>query len=194
MMLRVLIICLFFPAILPAQRYADCDSALYIAEKKLYVFQPVAGEGADTIEAATVMCFMNAAGGGRAERNSTWLRFRIDTSGTLLLTLTPAVATDDVDFVLYRLPGGDCREKKIVRCMAAYAATGPCAGATGLAAGENDVLEDQGCDDAGDNAWLAPLRAKAGEHYALLISNMTSTAGYSLLLSGTAVLASEARP
>lgn len=186
---------LLAPALLPGQDHADCGSAFFICDSTLYFVPKPAGEGRDTTEADHVVCFMNGDQYGMAEKNSTWVRFRVDTSGTVLFTLTPYIETDDLDFVLYRLPEGDCAKKKIVRCMAAGDKPGnpksPCLGATGLAHSEHDVQEDAGCADAGDNAWLAPLRAKAGEHYVLLISNLSSNAGYYFRFSGTAAMAIE---
>jgi hypothetical protein len=85
-------------------------------------------------------------------------------------------------------------EKQIVRCMAAGSAgkrKSPCFGATGLRKNETYTARDSGCNDPDDNAFLAPLVVKKGEFYALLVSNMTSTQGFTIQLSGTATLRCE---
>jgi hypothetical protein len=95
---------------------------------------------------------------------------------------------------VYRLLDGTCNNKKIVRCNAAgdpsgAAGTSPCLGETGLRDGEKDSSVDAGCNDANDNAWLAPLQVVKGEKYMLLVSNVSSEGpGFGLRFGGTALL------
>lgn len=185
------------PAILPAQQYADCIKAKEICKKQTLNIDKAYGEGADRQEANYTACFMNGENFGQAEENSTWIRFDIKEGGTLAFTITPHNAEDDIDFVVYRLPGGDCYRKQIVRCMAAgdtraAVRTSPCMGKTGLKSGEKDTSEDAGCGDADDNTWLAPLNVRAGETYAILVSNVsTAGPGFSISFSGTCKLPCE---
>ncbi len=177
-----------------AQSHADCASAIDICEKKTYRIDRASGEGMDRTEADLIACFMGSENEGQAEENSTWIKFEIEQSGSLVFTLTPHQFDDDLDFVVYRLLDGTCKNKKIVRCNAAgdpsgAAGVSPCLGETGLRNGEKDSSVDAGCNDANDNAWLAPLQVVKGEKYMLLVSNVsTEGPGFSLRLGGTALL------
>lgn len=191
----------FAPDVLRAQQYADCDKAMDICKKKKYVVSRTGGEGANPNEADLISCFMNGDNYGQAEENCTWIKFEIAQSGTLAFTITPAVADNDIDFVVFRLPAnGDCAYKQIVRCMAAgdsreNAGRSNCLGQTGLRDGEKDSSEDAGCSDEGDNTWLAPLRAVKGEKYVLLISNVTEAGpGFSISFGGSAKLPCDEEP
>lgn len=62
----------------------------------------------------------------------------------------------------------------------------PCLGPTGLRAGDPDISEDAGCQDAGDDAWLAPLDMIQGETYALVVNNFSQTGnGFAVDFGGT---------
>jgi len=176
------------------QLNADCVNAKEICEKKSYNIGHAAGEGKDRTEADLISCFMGSENQGQAEENSTWIKFEIESSGSLLFTITPNRFNDDIDFVVYRLLDGTCNNKKIVRCNAAgdpmsAAGVSPCLGPTGLRAGETDSSVDAGCFDVGDNAWLAPLQVAKGEIYMILVSNVTTQGpGFSIDFTGTAML------
>lgn len=175
----VLLTCFLFSAALgPAQNHADCDSAVWLGNQAAMHFIGAYGEGADTDEAAFTPCFINGENFGQAETNSTWIRFGIAGPGTLRFTIIPDEPWDDYDFVLYRIPpGGRCKDKEIVRCMAAgdkpSNEKSPCLGRTGLRDKEKDTSADAGCSDRGDNNWLKPVDVKAEEEYVLLASNIT---------------------
>lgn len=177
-----------------AQAHADCSTAMDICEKKTYSINHASGEGENRMEADLISCFMGSENQGQAEENSTWIMFEIEQSGSLSFTISPHRSSDDIDFVVYRLLDGTCKNKKIVRCNAAgdpVAAAGvsPCLGETGLREGEKDSSADAGCNDPNDNAWLAPLRVKSGEKYMLLVSNVSSKGpGFNIRFSGTAML------
>lgn len=191
---------LFIPLMASAQKHADCVNAMDICKKQTYTINKAVGEGADRTEADLIACFMNGENFGQAERNSTWITFEVLKSGSLIFVITPHKFDDDIDFVVFKLPSdGDCRYKRIVRCMAAgeqsgNALTSPCMGPTGLREGETDTSEDAGCSDEGDNTWLAPLKTAAGEKYAILISNITSTAGFDISFGGSARLPCDTDP
>ena len=182
------------PACLNAQEHADCISAMQICEKKTYHIDHLSGEGRDKSEADLIACFMGSENDGQAEENSIWIRFEIEKSGSLAFTLTPDRYDDDLDFIVYRLTDGTCNNKKIVRCNAAgdpgiAAGISPCLGETGLREGETDSSVDAGCNDSGDNAWLAPLQVNKGEIYVLLVSNVSSRGpGFTLRFTGTAFM------
>lgn len=172
-----------------AQNHADCDSAFWIGTGYLTHFVAAYGEGNDREEATRIPCFMNGEGFGQAEKNSTWVRFTIEQPGALRFSITPDVPGDDYDFVLFQIPEkGGCKDKIVVRCMAAGDANSegsPCMGATGLRDKEKDTTEDAGCSDPGDNNWLKPLPVKSGETYLLLVSNITNPVnGFVLRFTG----------
>ena len=181
-------------------QYADCSGAREICDKSAVHISKPRGEGQNRAEADFIHCFMNGDNNGQAEENSTWIKFEIKESGTISFIITPDDPGDDIDFVVYRLPSnGNCDRKEIVRCMASGARgsidlDSPCMGPTGLRAGELDTSEDAGCNDKGDNTWLAPLKTIKGEHYVILISNVTAPRGWTLRLGGSAKLPCEKPP
>lgn len=174
-----------------AQRYADCDSAYWVGNTYAIRFGGSVGIGSNDTEAAFTPCFRNGLQQGQAEANSIWLRFDIEQSGRLSFSITPDVATDDYDFVLYRLlPNGDCKKKEIVRCMAAGVSPGetksPCMGVTGLREKSKDKEQDAGCSDWKDDAWLSAIDVASGECYVLLVSNVTAAyQGFSIRFKGS---------
>jgi hypothetical protein len=200
MMMKKLFLCSLFFLNLSANllaQYGDCSQAKRICKKESIHMNNPRGEGNDRREADFIHCFLNGDNMGQAEENSTWIQFEIKEGGTLSFAITPDRATDDIDFVVFRLPSdGNCARKEIVRCMAAgddgvENPKSPCLGATGLRSGEKDSSEDAGCKDKDDNTWLAPLKTVAGEKYVLLISNVTGPRGFSISFSGSAKLPCE---
>lgn len=173
----------------PVDPASDCPEASILCDKSPFVVQSVTGAGTNIAELNDATCFSNGAP-GNYETNSTWFVWTCSQSGTLEFTLTPLNTTDDLDFVVYRLPNGigNCQGKQVVRCMASgdFVFPSPCMGPTGLKAGDPDISEDAGCQNAGDDAWLSPLDMVAGETYALIVNNFTSTGnGFSVEFGGT---------
>jgi hypothetical protein len=194
----ILIVLLSANTLLSAQQYADCVKAKDICDKKTIRFDHVSGEGDDDEEASLINCFLGGDNHGQAEENCAWIKFEIAESGTFSFTITPLHQSDDIDFVVYKLSkNGDCNSKQIVRCMAAGSqpddyGTSNCLGKTGLRDGETDSSEDAGCNDPGDNTWLAPLKTVKGEKYVLLVSNVTQAGpGFTISFGGTAKLPCE---
>jgi len=173
----------------PVDPKSDCPQASILCDKSSFVVQKVTGAGQNISELTDATCFSNGAP-GNYETNSTWFVWTCSQTGTLEFTLTPLNVADDLDFVLYRLPNGigNCQGKQVIRCNAAGDNTylSPCMGPTGLRAGDSDISEDAGCQDNGDNAWLSPFGMVAGESYALIVNNFTSTGnGFNLEFGGT---------
>ena len=173
-----------------SQKNADCIKAKEICKKGTHEFARASGEGRDQFESFPTPCFENGDVRGNAEMNSVWIRLKIAKSGSLKFTIRPSKYDDDLDFVVYKLPDGECSSKRIVRCMAAGDKVYPsfCMGATGLRDGERDISEDAGCD--GDkNGYLKPLSVKEGEEYVILVSNVTSEGeGFSIRFYGSCML------
>ena len=173
----------------PVEPTSDCPTASILCDKSPFVVQQVNGAGNDITELNDASCFFNGAPVNN-ESNSTWFVWTCDQAGTLEFTLTPLNDPDDLDFVVYRLPNGigNCTNKEVVRCMASgsFQFPSPCMGPTGLLAGETDTSEDAGCQQADDNAWLAPLDMVSGETYALVVNNFSATGnGFSIEFGGT---------
>ena len=173
----------------PVDPKSDCPQASILCDKSSFVVQKVTGAGQNISELTDATCFSNGAP-GNYETNSTWFVWTCSKSGTLEFALTPLNVSDDLDYVLYRLPNGlgNCQGKQVVRCNAAgdnnYPS--PCMGPTGLRGGDSDISEDAGCTDSGDDAWLSPFGMVAGESYALVINNFTSTGnGFNLEFGGS---------
>ena len=175
----------------PVQPESDCPEAAVLCDKSPFVVQSVTGAGNLIAEINDALCFSNGIP-GNYESNSTWFVWTCSQAGTLEFALTPLNSTDDLDFVVYRLPNGigNCNGKNVMRCMASGQSQGQnstaCLGATGLRAGDPDVSEDAGCSDPGDDAWLSPLDMIAGETYALVVNNFSSTGnGFSINFGGS---------
>ncbi len=171
---------------------SDCPKASILCDKSPFVVKSVTGAGSDNTEMEDATCFFNGIQGLK-ESNSTWFVWTCAQSGTLEFTLSPINLPDDLDFVLYKLPNGigNCQGKEIKRCMASGLSQGqqypsPCLGPTGLRAGDADISEDAGCQEAGDDAWLSPFNMIAGETYALVINNFSETGnGFNVEFGGT---------
>ena len=173
----------------PVEPTSDCPDASILCDKSPFVVQNVTGAGNNTSELTDALCFSNGAP-GNFETNSTWFVWTCSQSGTLEFTLSPNNVSDDLDFALYRLPNGigNCQGKQLVRCMASgdFQFPSPCMGPTGLRAGDSDISEDAGCNNGGDDAWLAPFDMVQGESYALCVNNFTSTGnGFSIDFGGS---------
>lgn len=172
---------------------SDCQTATILCNKASFVVHGVTGPGFFPLEMDDATCFYsNNQSNTNFETNSSWFKWRIKKSGTLVFTLTPLVPTDDLDFVLYRLPNQfeNCADKEIVRCMAAGGFINlyptPCHGPTGLSFDETDTSEILNCMD-GQNNFLRYLDVEEDEVYVLAINNYTSQGNsFSIEFGGTA--------
>lgn len=181
---------IFFSISLQGQsNYSDCSEAHILCGKEDFSVKSLEGAGNLVSEIGTSSCYDKPF----PETNSVWLKWTLATSGTLGFTIIPLNEQDDLDFVLYRLPGGlnDCEEKEELRCMTSgrvlgddLASDAPCRGATGLNNTAQDVSEGIGCRNDSDS-FLSEVQAETGESYALFINNYRSADGFFLEFSGT---------
>ena len=177
----------------PPNPQSDCSKAVILCDKSEFVVDTLLGTGIPD-PGVTNTCIGQ-------EFSSAWYKWTCEVSGTLTFTLIPnnyqqGFESDDIDFVVYELPGGidDCANKHEVRCMAAGANTGlpfsnwvRCNGPTGLANGDPDVTEPAGCQQAGQNNFVDALDIVAGKSYALLVNNFSQSGlGFSIEWGGTA--------
>lgn len=166
----------------------DCPTAIPLCDKSSFNVQAVAGPGADPFELDDAPCF----GGAFAESNSTWYTFTAANNGTLEFTLTPNNAADDLDFIVYRLPNGmgNCAGKIVERCMAAgdFDPASPCMGPTGLNASSVDIDHGAGCLGLNEDNFLRFMDVQAGNTYALVVNNFTSSGnGFQVDWGGTVI-------
>lgn len=122
------------------------------------------------------------------EHNSLWLRFTIQTGGTLGFNLIPASTSivEDYDFMIFG-PNVSCTSKgSPIRCSSTNPqAAGSPNNHTGMRASSTDVSEGPG--NLGDN-WVQWLTVNAGESYFLLIDRPLGNSAFTLNWTGTAVL------
>lgn len=175
---------------------SDCDKAVTLCNKDPFTVESLNSQGDDPTEADG-----SCIGG---ESASSWYVWECDQSGTLTMELIPAnlgivEVVDDLDFVIFELPGGvtDCDNRIELRCMGSgrnifadgtdqpISTWAICNRATGMAVGETDVTETGGCLD-GSNNYIAPLDMVAGTTYGMLINNYSNNGlGFSLEFGGT---------
>lgn len=162
----------------------DCTNGTVLCDKSPIDIQNVAGFGREQEDLAL---FTNPAiayaACGVTENASMWFRWTCKESGTLTFTITPYKQYDDIDFLLYELPGGidDCSNKQLLRNMisgqnlnAPFNDWKVCVGPTGLKEGDPDDGESCGCQP-GDNNFASALQMEAGKSYALLVMNFSQS-------------------
>lgn len=176
----------------PPNPQSDCSRAVVLCDKSAFVIDTILGVGIQD-PGVTNTCIMQ-------ELSSAWYKWTCDQSGTLTFTLTPnnyqaGFESDDIDFVVYELPGGlnDCANKRELRCMAAGANVNSpfsnwrrCNGPTGLSVGDPDDTEPAGCQVASQNNFVNAINMIAGKSYALLVNNFSQSGlGFSIDWGGT---------
>ncbi len=171
---------------------SDCPDAVVLCDKTSFVIENLDSVGNIPNE-FTGDCVEEAGVTGQ-ENASVWYTWTCDISGTLEFTLTPNNPNsnqEDIDFVVYELPGGldDCNNRVSLRCMFSGETAGqnssPCFGPTGLMAGDSDLIEFPGCQ-SGDNNFAAPIDMVSGVSYGLLINNFSQSGfGFSIDFGGS---------
>lgn len=170
-----LLIFLLQTSLLLGQGGGDCVTATFLCDKTNFDQIETQGAGIFTNEVTGNNC-------GLSEFNSTWFTWICDEPGNLTFDLIPSLNSDDVDFILYRLPSGvfNCDDKEIMRCMASS-----CDGATGLNSTSMDDAEQPGCSGSDDN-YLEEVQLVAGEAYALFILSFSGSGIFDLVFGGSA--------
>lgn len=181
----------------PPQPESDCDKAVVLCDTSPFFVEHVTGIGDPVINEVNGTCVIQ-------ELASVWYKWTCESSGSFTFTLTPnnyipGFESDDLDFVLFELPGGlnDCNSKRVIRCMASGANTeggmvlpldqwDECNGPTGLRFGETDTVETGGCQGNSNN-WIKEAYLEEGKSYALIINNFSASGlGFSIEFGGTA--------
>jgi hypothetical protein len=183
--LSYLLLSCFFSATAIAQTHNDCFDPLLLTNMDPVTIDSVFGEGVEDDLSGTCIA---------QEFSTTWFSWQISQPGTLTFVLTPLNEFDDLDFAVFRFNDNVlCQEKVLKRCMAAGETVGapleqnlPCFGPTGLNLTETDLEEQPGCFN-GNNNFLKFLECQAGENYALVVNNFSSSGeGFVLEWGGTA--------
>lgn len=165
----------------------DCSGALIICDKSPLTVNTLLGSG-DLSESSLGSCFPNTF----QETNSVWLKWKIESGGSLAFTIIPLNKADDIDFALFRVKNLEsCYLDEPLRCMAAGPNLGDekeaiqtCTGATGLQARIVANSKPCGCMQEEEN-FLSSVETKSGEYYALFINNFRSMGGVTIEWSGT---------
>jgi PKD repeat protein len=167
---------------------ADCVRGIVLCDKEEIFINDLVGSGQVDTEVDPRSCL-------EEEFASVWYKWTCKDAGNLTFTITPNNKPDDIDFALYRLPGGldDCANKQLIRCMASGETIGnspglnsPCFGATGIRPSSNDEVETPGCQPGDDN-YVRDIQMRPGESYVLLINNFSESGyGFSIKWGGTA--------
>jgi gliding motility-associated-like protein len=165
---------------------SDCKDAVVLCDKSPFIVENLTTVGTVQNEVDGTCIVQEFA--------SVWYKWTCKDPGSLTFTLTPTNDSDDLDFAVYKMPGGidDCANKEVVRCMASGETIGqsqsynaPCTGATGLSLSSEDVTENPGCDDGSDN-FIAALDMIAGESYVLIVNNFSqSGSGFAIEFGGS---------
>ncbi|MBL7774461.1 MAG: T9SS type A sorting domain-containing protein, partial [Saprospiraceae bacterium] len=176
----------------------DCAHATILCNKEAVVVSALENPGQQGAKASAETC----QGETFPTTNFTWFKWTVESAGTLEFTLLPLNEHDDLDFVLYRLPGGleRCAGKTAERCMLAGEMLGAdtpdeqaCTGATGLLATAAGTTGTSGCAGGSGN-FLAALEVEAGVSYALVVNNFRATGGFLLEFGGSCRFEKTAEP
>ncbi|MFT5860794.1 MAG: hypothetical protein ACI865_002909 [Flavobacteriaceae bacterium] len=163
----------------------DCSAAAILCDDSQFSQgTSAAGAGADADVSTANSCW-----GSGGERQSKWFHFTVGCSGTLEFMITPATNSNDYDWGLWDITGDlTCGTKgSTIACD-----WSGCPGATGLSscpASETGANNTNGNGPGGCGgtyaAVNAPINVTAGNTYALLVDNFsTSNSGFSLTFGG----------
>ncbi len=168
---------------------SDCVDAVLLCDKSSFNVERLVGTGNETNEILLDGLCLDA------ELASSWYKWVCDAPGTLTFTLTPNNPADDIDFILFELPGGldDCQNRRSIRCMASGENVNQppgnwirCTGETGLRIGDPDVIELAGCVEPSNNNFLQEVAMVAGRAYVLMINNFSQSGqGFTMEFGGS---------
>jgi len=172
-----------------SQNYQDCNKPFVICDLATYQISDVKGVGEVQDVTTLLSCTANQH---FKETNSFWIEWKASSDGVITFVIDPTQEDDDIDFVLFK-KGSSCSDLEELRCMASGSEIGSvdtnkaCKGSTGLNSNSIDHFEVSGCKYADDN-YLKFLSVQRGEHFALLVNNYNSSAGFTISFEGTATL------
>ncbi len=154
----------------------DCLGAIPICQLNFSTTTSYTGVGNVPGEVSPTSCLING------ERNSVWYTFTVQTAGNLNFTITPNNSTNDYDWAVYNLTNANCSDitsNSSLEVSCNYSAT---TGATGTQNGSTS--NNQG---ASGTPFNAPIPVTAGQTFAVLVSNFSTTnqSGYNINFSNS---------
>lgn len=173
------------PILKPGQDYS---SSSILCSKDAFTQTNVTGSGANNRESAGT-CLDANGGSGSIEANTAWYKWTAATNGTLTFSLTPTIANDDLDWVLYDLGAngtGAVNAANAIRCASGSGTNcAPFYNQTGLNLTSADVTEIPGCVP-GQDGFVKYIDMIQGHVYALLVNNFSNgNNGFTLSFGGT---------
>lgn len=176
----------------------DCLGAIAVCQDSYFQPNTADGEGNYPNEIkGDQQCDYNCLWG---ERNSTWYRFTVQTSGLLRFIISPVQQTDDYDWAVYNISSYRCEDiynqapQMVVSCNSVGSNNNSAWwGDTG--ATEDGLDECSGPGELGSK-WNIEIPVNQGETYVLYVSDWSQTPpGYSLDFSAsTAQIFDDIRP
>lgn len=168
----------FDPPTAPGQ---DCTTGAFLCNKNTITQQSLFGAG--VFETAGTC--LDDPFTGPTDKNSVWFKWTCATAGTITFSIDPLIPLDDIDWVFYELPSGNCASRINLRCNSSS-----CVGATGLMTGATNISIDPGCNGITNELWCSPVNMVAGKTYGLLVNNWTDASvglnnGFTLIFGGT---------
>lgn len=168
----------FDPPSAPGQ---DCATGAFLCNKNTITQQSLFGAG---IYETAGTC-LDDPYTGPTDKNSVWFKWVCATAGTITFSIDPLIPADDIDWVFYQLPGGNCASRVNLRCNSSS-----CVGATGLMTGATNISIDPGCNGITNELWCSPVTMVPGNTYGLLVNNWTDASvglnnGFTLTFGGT---------
>jgi gliding motility-associated-like protein len=158
----------------------DCSNAILVCGSTSFGLEPD-GEGFDEFSLPGNVrppCYS-------FNLNTIWLRFVIEESGELTFDLIPDSGTADYDFAIYG-PNVTCDNLgNAIRCSSTNPQNAGVSANTGLNLTETDFFEGPGEDG---NGYLQYIDALAGEEYIILIDRPHGSGGFSMEMTGSAIL------
>ncbi len=165
---------------------ADCDVAAKLCYKSEVIVGALSGSGKNNNEIPGNSCFNNGTINSQ-ESNSSWIQWTCDQPGTLTFTIAPNDTTNDLDFILYELPGTSsnaCGTRSLIRCTATSCPT--LKGSVGLNLTSTDADEPLNCDpNVTSDGFLKYLDMIKDKTYVLMINNFSAQTGYKINFGGT---------
>jgi len=164
----------------PAAPGQDCVNGAWLCNKDAITQQALVGAGVYE----TAGTCLDDPYSGPSDKNTIWYKWVCATSGELLFSIDPLIPLDDIDWVFYELPNGNCSSRIALRCNSSA-----CPGATGLKVGATNINIYPGCNGIPNELWCAPVNMVAGKTYGLLINNWTDASvglnnGFTLTFGG----------
>lgn len=177
---KILVVLFFWPVMLIGQSANDCVNAILVCGDTSFGLEPD-GVGFDefSLPGNTIPpCY--------AFNNQTiWVRFVVAESGELAFDLIPESDQADYDFAIYG-PAVDCENLgEAIRCSSTNPQAAGVPVYTGLNYTETDHFEGPGEDG---NGYLQYIDVLAGEEYIMIIDRPHGSGGFSMEMTGSAVL------